>query len=71
MAWASTILSFLTTLLKALIPIGAYMLGRKVVEKDRLEESLDAAREAKKVRDEVRLLPESELDERLRKYTRK
>lgn len=71
MTWITTVLSFLTTILKALVPIGSYMLGKRNAEKDQLDASLDAANEAKRIREEVRLLPESELDERLRKYTRK
>lgn len=71
MGTLTTILSFLTTILKALVPLGAYMLGKKNVEKEQLRESVDAARDAKRLQDDIALLPESELDERLRKYTRK
>lgn len=71
MSTLTTILSFLTSLLKALVPIGAFMLGKRSVQRDQLQESVDAARGAKEVQDSIAGMSDAELDSSLHKYTRK
>lgn len=70
MSWTA-ILNFFSAALKALGIIGAYYAGKTKAENTRMKEDVDAAKLAHQNADSIRALSDAELDERLRKYTRK
>ena len=57
--------------LQAIAVLGAYSAGKRAVESERAKEEADAAAKANANSDSIRALSDAELDERLRKFTRK